>query len=210
MYSDKLYDLALMPESENTLSPFWKLPLHGVKLVPGVSNSTADPENPVEKGLALLELVLSDSSYGSIDSSTPYLHFPRRLSQALNKKLGADYDSSLGVYTIPCERKRDEKLLLVFEFEGVDALLPAHQYIIKKHDQCHSAIVDANTKDDDEQIHLGGPFFRSFYLEYHTSMRQISIAESTAKLGLLRESSSDNSYDLVDLADNGLDVLSEI
>jgi hypothetical protein len=70
--------------------------------------------------------------------------------------------------------------------------------------------VDAITEDDDDQIHLGGPFFRSFYLEYHTSMRQISIAESTAKLGLVRETSADSSYDLVDLVDNGLDVLSDL
>ncbi|KAI8333729.1 aspartic peptidase domain-containing protein [Chlamydoabsidia padenii] len=206
MYKEggKLYDVPLMPESEKVLSPFWKLPLHGIKLVPS-NNKT---ETTVQKRAPLLRLTLTESSYGSIDSSTPYLHFPLQHSRALNDKLGAQFDSSLGVYTIPCEQKKKENLLLVFEFEGVDALIPAHQYIIKKGDQCHSAIVD--TGNDEDQFHLGGPFFRSFYLEYHTSMRRMSMAESTAKLGLLRDPSPEGVYDLVDMVDTGVDVMSEL
>jgi hypothetical protein len=92
----------------------------------------------------------------------------------------------------------------------VDAILPPHQYIIEKNGKCHTAIMDtAKTDDNDEdQIHLGGPFFRSYYIEYYTSERKIAIAESTAKLGFLRENSEHGSYDLTRLIDNGLDVLS--
>ncbi|CAO3597784.1 unnamed protein product [Absidia cylindrospora] len=228
--SDKLYDLRLMSPSAKVLSPYWKLPLHGIKLVAQVEN--AKQEEPTQKKSSsllssplikrapasselLLRLDLPKSAYGSIDSSTPYLHLPRKLSQELNQKLGAEYDSSLGLYTIPCDRKADGSPLLVFEFEGVDALLPAHQYIIKKNQKCHTAILDniKKNKDDEEdedQIHLGGPFFRSYYIEYYTAERKVAIAESPAKLGLLRETSVDGSYHLTSLIDKGLDVLSSI
>ncbi|ORZ25513.1 aspartic peptidase domain-containing protein [Absidia repens] len=242
--SDKLYNLRLMSPSAKVLSPYWKLPLHGIKLVGQVENAVNDTkkeDQPTQKKASLLSsplikrapspspsssssssselllrLDLPNSAYGSIDSSTPYLHLPRKLSQALNQKLGAEYDSSLELYTIPCDRKADGAPLLVFEFEGVDALLPAHQYIIKKNQKCHTAILDNiksknnNDDEDEDQIHLGGPFFRSYYIEYYTAERKVAIAESPAKLGLLRETSVDGSYHLTSLIDKGLDVLSSV
>ncbi|KAI8075981.1 aspartic peptidase domain-containing protein [Halteromyces radiatus] len=211
-YTGKLYDLPLASVSLNVLSPFWKLNMHGIKLIPyqqpqdddNNQNDTENKKNMLPKqSSALLRLTLSDTSFGSIDSSTPYIHLPKHLSQALNQRLGAQYDNSLKLYTIPCERKKIEPLWLIFELDGVDALIPAHQYMIERHKKCHTAIVDS---DDDDQVHLGGPFFRSFYLEYRLTAKEVGIAESTAKLGLLRPPSKTGSYDLLNVDLNEMEV----
>ncbi|ORX45288.1 acid protease [Hesseltinella vesiculosa] len=193
-YVGPLHELELMPAGK-VVSPYWKLPMRGIQLFPENTIPVSDvaPEQRQDllgKLLPLrLDLEKERSHYGIIESSTPYLHLPLRLSQALNAKIGAQFDPDAGVYTIECDRIKQEPYWLALEFNGLDAILPPHQYIIRRGGQCHSAIKD--NPQDDTVIHLGGPFFRSFYLEFHTMAKKVGIAESVIHNGLLRPHSSD-------------------
>lgn len=185
MYTGELYPLDLTHNLEKDGSPFWKVPLKGLSLSHSHSkeqffgfNNNVDNEN-------------EDNGIGSVESSTPYLRVPPAMADAINKALGAtEKDPNTGVYTLHCDARHNAPWLIVHFSQDVDAKIPPQQYINQyehvpagKHAQgCFSTIVPGN---DDRTVTLGGPFFRSFYIEYSFLEQKIFVAESIAHTGAI-------------------------
>lgn len=163
MYKGNLYDLPLMPAS-SVVSPFWKIPLSGLQLDNGRSFPLAN-------------------TYGTVSSSSPYIFVPSDLAKSINEQgLGAAYDAELGLYIVQCSATQSAPKLVIQFAAGIDAYIPSQQYISQLQDgRCYSAI--APRKDSDANIELGGPFFRSFYIEYSFTSQKISVANSVANTG---------------------------
>ncbi|CAO3623468.1 unnamed protein product [Cunninghamella echinulata] len=180
-YIGKLYELQLQHQfslERQDSSSYWKLPIRSLRLT-----ESPDYMSLTQKILPFLEqidFVLEE--YGVVDSSTPYLHFPQNATRKFNDAIGAKYDDKKDIYKVPCDILHQKKQKgLVIQFNGINVVIPPHQYIITHKDACYSAVV--NSKNG--EIHLGGPFFRSFYLEFHTEKKFIGIAQSVTKLGYL-------------------------
>lgn len=185
MYTGQLYPLDLTHNLETDGSPFWKVPLKGLSLSHSHSkeqffgfNNKVDNEN-------------EDNGIGSVVSSTPYIKVPPAMADAINKALGAtEKDPNTGVYTIHCDARHNAPSLIVHFSQDVDAKIPAQQYINQyehvpagKHTHgCFSTIVPGN---DDRTVTLGGPFFRSYYIEYSFLEQKIFVAESIAHIGAI-------------------------
>jgi hypothetical protein len=116
------------------------------------------------------------------------------MADSINKALGAVYNTNLNLYTISCSAYNTAPSL-VFQFgAGIDAEIPATQYIYQLEEEelknyktsdnkCYSAIVGSQA--DNTNVFLGGPFFRSFYLTYQFSSQVVGIAESIVKTGTI-------------------------
>lgn len=131
-------------------------------------------------------------AYGKVYSSSPYLTIPTNLADSINKAIGATYNSDLNLYTTSCSAYSTGPSLVLQFGAGIDAEIPARQYIyqLEENDlkntknsdaKCYSAIVGSST--DNKNVFLGGPFFRSFYLTYQFSSQVVGIAESISKAG---------------------------
>lgn len=184
MYKGQLHDISLISGGTDIDSPFWKVPVKGFML-----DYRGDKEKQSQ------EFALSANAHGTVASSTPYLMVPPAIAKALNKALGAtNYNPQTGMYNIACSSRKQAPWLAI-QFEALDAVIPPEQYINRyEHipsgqlEGCFSAIVDG---PDNKNVYLGGPFFRSFYIEYAFSGRKISVAESSVpNLGILQLSSS--------------------
>ncbi|KAI9302142.1 aspartic peptidase domain-containing protein [Cunninghamella echinulata] len=180
-YTGKLYKLPLQHRfsiKRQDSSSYWKLPIRSLRLT-----ESPDYMSLTQKVLPFLEQIdFVMEEYGVVDSSTPYLHFPRYAAQKFNKAIGAYYNAEKDLYQVSCDilHEKNQKGLVI-QFNGINVVIPPHQYIITHKAGCYSAVV--NSKND--EIHLGGPFFRSFYLEFHTKEKFIGIAQSVTKLGYL-------------------------
>ncbi|KAI7874981.1 acid protease [Lichtheimia hyalospora FSU 10163] len=182
MYTGQLYPLDLTHNLAADGSPFWKVPLKGISLSHSHSKEqffgfNSNSDNEKEDGIA------------SVVSSTPYIKVPSDMADAINKAIGAtEKDPNTGVYTLGCDARHNAPSLVVHFSQGVDAKIPAQQYINQyehvpagKHTHgCFSTIVPGN---DDRTVTLGGPFFRSFYIEYSFLEQKIFVAESIAHIG---------------------------
>lgn len=171
MYTGTLYDLPLVPASSASMSsPFWNVPLSGLQLSSGRSFPLSN-------------------TYGRVSSSIPYILVPPDLAKSINQQLGAMYDSQLGLYTLQCSAQQSAPKFIIQFAASVDAYIPPQQYIIQMDGgRCYSAITPR--KDNDHNIELGGPFFRSFYIEYSFADQEISVANSAANTGAYVQPSS--------------------
>ncbi|CAO3645744.1 unnamed protein product [Cunninghamella blakesleeana] len=179
-YTKTLYKLPLVKFTlqDKDSSSYWKIPLRAIRLT-----KSPDYLSVTNKVLPMLEQVyIIDQPYGVVDSSTPYLHFPKYAAEKFNKGINATYNPKTDRYDVPCNiLKEKEQKGLVLQFDGVVAVIPPHQYIITHKAGCYSSVV--NSKNG--EIHLGGPFFRSYYLEFHAKEKYIGIAQSRQNLAFL-------------------------
>lgn len=137
-------------------------------------------------------------AYGKVYSSSPYLTVPTTIADAINKAIGAVYNSDLNLYTISCAAYNTAPSLVLQFGAGIDAEIPSNQYIYQLEEnelknvntvdtKCYSAIVGSSR--DSKNVFLGGPFFRSFYLTYQFSSQVVGIAESISKTGKVYKNS---------------------
>ncbi|KAI9264052.1 aspartic peptidase domain-containing protein [Phascolomyces articulosus] len=168
MYTGPLYKLDLINALDNIASPFWKVPLNGLS----VNN---------------LEFKLSDKSYGTVSSSTPYIMVPPSVAATINKAIGAQYNTNTKMYTIACSAQSQLSPLVIEFSQGINAEIPAAKYINEyeqiptgQSDQCFSTIVSG---PDDHTVYLGGPFFQSYYLGFAVTEQAIYVAESVVNTG---------------------------
>lgn len=179
MYRGPLYELPLASVNTNDVdSPFWKVLVKGLALVhSGGANGTqmGPQEFPFSKG-----------TIGEVASSLADLLIPGQVADTINEALGAKKNSE-GVYTIACSARQNAPSLVI-HLDGVDAILrPQHfiarlEHVSSGTDGCYSTLVAS----PNEQVYLGGPFFRAFYIEYALSEKKLLIAESaTDGLGAL-------------------------
>ncbi|KAI9254923.1 aspartic peptidase domain-containing protein [Helicostylum pulchrum] len=162
LYSDPVYKLPLVP-LQGFNSPFWKIPIAGLQLK--YTNITQ-------------QFKFSSGGHGKIDSSSPIITLPRSTADAINTALGATFNAQLNMYTIDCEAMTTGPWFVIQFAAGVNAHIPADQFIYQQNDgsSCYTAIGGGT---DEQNIYLGGPFFRSFYLMYHYTGLSVNIAESS-------------------------------
>lgn len=177
LYRKPLYRLPLVPLL-GLRSPFWKIPISGFQLQ--YDNTTTATSNKQQS-----QYNFPSGAYGKIDSSSPVLTIPQATADAINKDLGAVFDSKTGIYTISCSALGSAPSLVIqFDSAGVDAHIPPNQYIYQREDklnttkECYTAIAGGS---DSQNVYLGGPFFRSFYLVFHYSGLNVGIAESSVE-----------------------------
>lgn len=177
LYKKPLYKLPLVPLF-GLRSPFWKIPISGFQLK--YDNSTTNTSTKQSS-----QYNFPSGAYGKIDSSSPVLTVPQATADAINKDLGAVFDSKTRLYTIECSALQDAPSLVIqFDSAGVDAHIPPSQYIYQLDDKlnategCYTAIAGGS---DSQNVYLGGPFFRSFYLVFHYSGLNVGIAESSVQ-----------------------------
>ncbi|KAI9484638.1 aspartic peptidase domain-containing protein [Zychaea mexicana] len=170
MYTGPLYRLALISGIDSKSSPFWKVPLKGLALQESKK-----------------ELTLSGGFYGTVSSSTPYIMVPPSMASALNDAIGAKYQAKTRMYTISCAWRKKLPSLVVEFSQGLDAQIPASQYINEyehiptgQSEACFSTIVNG---PDDHTVYLGGPFFRSYYLGFAVTEKALYVAQSAANTG---------------------------
>lgn len=178
LYKKPLYKLPLVPLL-GLRSPFWKIPISGFQLLYGNTTTATSVKQPSQ-------YAFPSGAYGKIDSSSPVLTVPQATADAINKDLGAVFDSKTGLYTIACSALQSAPSLVIqFDSAGVDAHIPPNQYIYQRDDKinatdgCYTAIAGGS---DGQNVYLGGPFFRSFYLVFHYSGLNVGIAESSVQL----------------------------
>lgn len=162
LYKDPVYRLPLVP-LQGFNSPFWKIPITGLQLK--YTNITQ-------------QFKFSSGGHGKIDSSSPIITLPRSTADAINAALGATYNAQLNTYTIDCKALTTGPWFVIQFAAGVNAHIPADQFIYQQKDgsSCFTAIGGGT---DEQNIYLGGPFFRSFYLMYHYTGLSVNIAESS-------------------------------
>lgn len=164
LYKEPVYTLPLVP-LQGFKSPFWKIPITGLQLKN--NNNLIQSKFPFGSG-----------AHGKIDSSSPIITLPSATADAINTALGAKFDSKLNSYTIDCDAVTKAPSLVIQFAAGVDAQISADQFIYQRDDgsTCYTAIGGGS---DTQNVYLGGPFFRSFYLIYHYSGLSVQIAESS-------------------------------
>lgn len=150
-------------------SPFWKIPVTGFQFLNMNATYQSNPQFSFPSG-----------AYSKIDSSSPVLTVPSATADKMNSALGAVYNANLNVYTIPCSFYETAPWLTIQFGIGVKAHIPPSQYIYKfegANGGCYTAIAGGS---DSQNVYLGGPFFRSFYLIFHYSGFNVGIAESVS------------------------------
>ncbi|KAI7875822.1 aspartic peptidase domain-containing protein [Mucor mucedo] len=165
-YKGPVYELPLIPLM-GFRSPFWKIPVTGFQFLNMNATYQSNPQFSFPSG-----------AYGKIDSSSPVLTVPSATADKMNSALGAVYNANLNVYTIPCSFYETAPWLTIQFGIGVKAHIPPSQYIYKfegANGGCYTAIAGGS---DSQNVYLGGPFFRSFYLIFHYSGFNVGIAES--------------------------------
>lgn len=165
LYKEPLYTLPLVP-LQGFKSPFWKIPVNGLQLK---YNNITQP---------IKQFTFSSGAHGKIDSSSPIITLPSSTSDAINAALGATFDSKRNLYIIDCANISALPSLVIQFTVGVDAQIFPDQFIYQLDggSTCYTAI-GAGT--DAQNVYLGGPFFRSFYLVYHYTGLSVNIAESS-------------------------------
>ncbi|KAI8887980.1 acid protease [Backusella circina FSU 941] len=176
LYTGPIYDIPLISLS-GLESPFWKMSVTGLQFR-NIANSATNGQNFVGSG---------DSLKGQVFSSSPDLLMPRRLSDQMNRVLGAVFERSTGRWALADCSIRQTGPDMIFQFEGgVTAEISAQQYTSEENGHCYSLInspvVDTN------YLLLGGPFFQSFYIVYEFGARKIGLAQSIANLGKVYKS----------------------
>lgn len=177
LYKGPIYKLPLVPLLA-LRSPFWKIPISGFQLAYKNSTGATNIQQP-----KIIQYDFPSGAYGKIDSSSPVLTVPQDTADALNKALGAVFDPTTNLYIISCDAlKTAPSIVIQFDGVGVNAHIPPNQYIYQKEDKtsggCHTAIAGGSDK---QNVYLGGPFFRSFYLVFHYSGFNVGIAESSVQ-----------------------------
>ncbi len=179
LYRGSLYKLPLVPLLA-LRSPFWKIPISGFQLAYENNTRTTNIQRPKNS-----EYLFPTGAYGKIDSSSPVLTVPQSTADSINKALGAVFNPSTNLYTISCDAlKTAPSLVIQFQAAGVDAHIPPNQYIYQNENtasttgSCYTAIAGGS---DNQNVYLGGPFFRSFYLVFHYSGFNVGIAESAVQ-----------------------------
>jgi hypothetical protein len=153
LYKGPMYKLPLAPLT-GLHSPFWKMPINRFEFV-YINVTTTNQQQPLQKGL---KFSLSSGAYGKIDSSSPILTVPSNTAEAMNKALGAVFDSKLNIYTISCSALKTAPSLLIQFGAGVSAEIPPQQYIYQvegptnSNDGCYTAIAGGK----DENVFLLG------------------------------------------------------
>lgn len=162
-----MYELPLIPLL-GFRSPFWKIPVTSFQFLGG--NNQTYQNNP--------QYTFPSGAYGKIDSSSPVLTIPSATADKMNSALGAVYNVDTNLYTISCSAYQTAPWIQIQFGVGLQAQIPPSQYIYKfegVNGGCYTAIVGGS---DNQNIYLGGPFFRSFYLIFHYSGFNVGIAES--------------------------------
>jgi hypothetical protein len=176
LHKGPIYKLPLVPLA-GLRSPFWKIPVNGFQLT--YSNNTTTTELQQKD----LQYTFPSGAYGKIDSSSPVLTVPSATADAMNKAIGAAFDTKFNLYTISCSAISTAPSLVVQFGAGLDARIPPQQYIYQiegptnSNEGCYTAIAGGT---DSQNVYLGGPFFRSFYLVFHYSGLNVGIAESSS------------------------------
>lgn len=175
LYTGPLYKLPLVP-LVGLQSPFWKIPVNGFQLI--YSNNSATSVASQQQ-----QFTFPSGAYGKIDSSSPVLTIPSSTADAINKALGAVFDTQLYLYTISCSAMNTAPSIVVQFGAGVNAQITPKQYIYQiegvtnPNEGCYTAIAGGA---DSQNVYLGGPFFRSFYLVFHYSGLNVGIAQSAS------------------------------
>lgn len=172
LYKGPVYELPLIPLS-GFRSPFWKIPVIGFQFIN--DNTTYSPQNNSQ-------FAFPSGAYGKIDSSSPVLTVPSATADKMNMALGAVFNTNLNLYTISCSAYKTAPSLVVQFAAGLNAQIPPSQYIYQFEGAnsnlgCYTAIAGGS---DNQNVYLGGPFFRSFYLIFHYSGFNVGIAQSVA------------------------------